>query len=73
MFLEQLRVYYAGLRGASAGQPVVQYRSLTLYDQDFGTVTLQAATLVGVSSTRRSDHPAAVSLVVTQGTLPLSA
>jgi len=44
-------VYTLDYAAASTGQNlIVQYRSLTLYDQDFGNVTLQAATLVGNSS-----------------------
>src|SRR5712692_1227285 len=51
VFKNSYAVYTLDYAAASAGQNlIVQYRSLTLYDQDFGNVTLQAATLVETSS-----------------------
>ena len=51
VFGNSYAVYTLDYAAASAGQSlIVQYRSLTLYDQDFGNVTLQAATLVGNNS-----------------------
>jgi hypothetical protein len=51
VFGNSYAVYTLDYAAATAGQNlIVQYRSLTLYDQDFGNVTLQAATLVGNSS-----------------------
>src|SRR5207247_2308835 len=44
-------VYTLDYSAASAGQSlIVQFKSLTLYDFDFGNVTLQSATLVGTNS-----------------------
>lgn len=44
-------VYTLNYAAASPGQTLhVRYRSLKLFDQDFGNVTLQAATLVGNDS-----------------------
>ncbi|MBI3853895.1 MAG: Ig-like domain-containing protein [Verrucomicrobia bacterium] len=44
-------VYTLDYSAASSGQSlIVQYRSLFLYDQDFGNVTLQSATLQGGAS-----------------------
>src|SRR5205823_3074459 len=44
-------VFTLDYAAASAGQDlIVQYRSMTLYDFDFGNVTLQAATLVETNS-----------------------
>jgi hypothetical protein len=69
VFANSYAVYTLDYAAASAGQNlIVQYRPLTLYDQDFGNVTLQAATLVGVSG---GTPPVIVlqpaSAVVTQG------
>ncbi len=69
VFGNSYAVYTLDYAAASAGQKlIVQYRSLVLYDLDFGNVTLQAATLVGVSSNTPPAIPQQpVSLVVTQG------
>jgi len=51
VFDNSYAVYTLDYSAASAGQSlIVEFKSLTLYDFDFGNVTLQAATLVGTNS-----------------------
>ena len=51
LYESSYRVYTLDYSAASAGQSlIVQYRSLVLYDLEFGNVTLQAATLQENSS-----------------------
>jgi len=51
VFDNSYAVYTLDYAAASAGQSlIVDYRSSALYDQQFGNVTLQAATLVGTNS-----------------------
>ena len=55
-------VYSLTFAAASSGKTLhVRYRSLNLFDQDFGNVTLQAATLSGVGDT--NIPPTAVTLI----------
>jgi hypothetical protein len=62
VFDNSYAVYTLDYAAASAGQSlIIQYRSLTLYDQQFGNVTLQAATLVGTNS-GPADIPPTVSI-----------
>jgi len=51
VFDNSYAVYTLDYSAASAGQSlIVEFKSLTLYDFDFGNVTLQSATLVGTNS-----------------------
>ena len=63
VFDNSYAVYTLTYKAASAGQSlIVQYRASTLYDFDFGNVTLQAATLVGTNS-GPADVPPTVSIM----------
>ena len=51
VFDNSYAVYTLDYSAASAGQSlIVEFKSFTLYDFDFGNVTLQAATLLGTNS-----------------------
>jgi hypothetical protein len=55
-------VYTLDYAAASAGQEIIiEYRSLALFDQQFGNVTFQAATLIGTNS-GPVDSPPTVSI-----------
>ncbi len=66
-------VFTLDYSAASAGQSlIIQYRSMALYDFDFGNVTFQAATLVETNMTVTTNSAPTItqqpmSLVVTQG------
>src|ERR1044071_5823811 len=62
VFDNSYAVYTLDYAAASAGQSlIIQYRSYTRYDQQFGNVTLQAATLVATNS-GPADVPPTVSI-----------
>ena len=68
VFDNSYAVYTLDYAAASAGQSlIIEYRSLTLYDQQFGNVTLQAATLVGTNSGPANSPPTVAITTPTNG------
>ena len=68
VFDNSYAVYTLDYAAASSGQTlIIQYKALTLYDFDFGNVTLQAATLVGTNSVLPNNPPAVAITSPTNG------